>query len=86
MLPLIGTVQAVVLSVTPVSIHGDTYIDLLVQTREQAGTASGSRFRVPTHALADGREPAPGSVVELQLLMQQVTALRILGDATPGGQ
>ena len=86
MIPMIGQVCGRVFDVSPVSIHGDEYFDVLVQTAAQEEFGQGTRFRVAKHALVGGKEPMRGSVVELSLLMQQVTALRVVvQEAGEGG-
>ena len=86
MLPMIGQVCGRVFDVSPVSIHGDEYFDVLVQTAAQEELGQGTRFRVPRHALADGLPPARGNRVELVLLMQQVTSLRVVLDGLEGAE
>lgn len=76
MLPLAGSIHALVVGVTPVSIHGDLYYDLLIQTPDDASAQRARQIRAPQHACAEGQPPAPGQHVEIQFLMQQVTAVR----------
>lgn len=85
MLPMIGQICGRVFDVSSVSIHGDEYFDVMVQTAVQEELGQGTRFRVAKHALVGGRAPVRGSVVELSLLMQQVTSLRVVSDESSGG-
>ncbi len=82
MLPLIGTFAARVVGVTPVSIHGDLYADAELEPLPAVGQLrlSGSRVRVriPQHACDNGRFPAAEERVEIELLMGQVTKVRLL--------
>ncbi|MFN7375334.1 MAG: hypothetical protein ACK5TP_10355 [bacterium] len=80
-LPMMGTITCVVIECTPLSVHGDTYFDLLVQTSVQhhAGGTVGTRLRVPLHlcsALPAGR-PSAGQVLAVQLLLGQVAGLAL---------
>ncbi len=79
MLPLAGQIEGLVISATRVAIHGDRYIDILLQTREQEGTDQATRLRVAEHAIAQGTVLAPGRRVRVTFLMQQVTAVESLG-------
>ncbi len=84
MLPLAGTISGRVISATPVSIHGDRYLDLLVQTPEQVATDQATRLRVAAHAVAAGETLVPGHAVRVTFLMQQVTRVEVVHDeATP---
>jgi len=78
MLPLAGSIHALILSVTPVSIHGDMYFDLVLQTAEDAAANRAKQIRVPVHACNGGRPPEVGERVEVQFLMQQVTGVRVV--------
>ncbi|MBX9738077.1 MAG: hypothetical protein K2X32_14235 [Phycisphaerales bacterium] len=79
MLPLAGDIEGLVISATPVAIHGDRYIDLMLQTPEQEGTDHATRLRVAEHAIAPGTALTPGRRVRVSFLMQQVTAIEGLG-------
>ena len=78
MLPIAGSLQFDVVGVAPVSIHGDTYYDLLVQNEQHKQTGQAAKLRVPSHALANGQPPQPGERVNLTFLMQQVTRCEVL--------
>lgn len=83
MLPMAGSLSVTVLEVAHVSIHGDRYLDLLVQTPEQVELNQASKVRVPWHALADAQPPTPGQRVVITFLMQQVTGLHAAPFASP---
>jgi hypothetical protein len=70
---LAGSISVVILELAELSIHGDRYLDALVQTPEQAARNEASRVRIPTHAVAPGLTLGLGSRVTLTLLMGQVT-------------
>lgn len=74
---LAGTFIATVLESRGVSIHGDSYADLLVQTDEQQPRGEASRVRVAAHSWR-GPPAVPGDRVEFRLLMGQVTEARVL--------
>ena len=78
--PIAGSVRARVLEVGRTSIHGDEYVDLLVQTAEQAPNNEASRVRVPVHACA-GSALDIGTVVTVEFLMGQVTRVTPVGNA-----
>ncbi len=75
---LTGSIEARVLEVSSVSIHGDQYADVLIQTDEQVARNEASRVRVPSHAWPNGRMPTTGQRVRIEFLMQQVTSVRVL--------
>lgn len=70
--PIAGTVRATVLDVQRTTIHGDEYLDLLVQTAEQVPNNEASRVRVPVHACTMSTLTL-GDVVAIEFLMGQVT-------------
>lgn len=95
-----GVIEASVLAVAPVSIHGDSYADVTVQTDAQRAADVCSVVRVPAHALtletpAPGpsdrggwRGLCPGARVRLELLMGQVVRAGIVparGPTESGG-
>jgi len=80
MLPIAGSVRFDVVAVSPVSIHGDAYFDVLVQSAEHKAAGQAAKLRVPQHALAAGRVPQPGEAVEISFLMQQVTGCKVVAD------
>jgi hypothetical protein len=74
--PMFGTVVAELLEVSPVSIHGDEYFDVLAMidpASGSVGSASPIPMRVPRHLCS--RAPCAGDHVRLEFLMQQVTSL-----------
>lgn len=72
--PITGSVRAKVLAVEHTSIHGDVYVDLLIQTTDQNTNNEASRVRAPVHACA-GMRPQVGLVVTIEFLMGQVTRI-----------
>ncbi len=81
-LPIAGTTIVTVATASPVSIHGDLYLDLQVLVE---GDQSPTMLRVPAHtmpAVADGtrRVPAQGDRLSLQILLGQVDAVRFADD------
>lgn len=74
-IPLVGAVEVVVDRVTPVSIHGDPYVDLVVAPDGGAPAA----FRVAAQQFESS--PAPGDRVRLHLLMSQVDRVETLPSA-----
>ncbi len=70
-LPLVGTVEATVTAIAPVSIHGDRYLDcaLLIDAERIA-------VRVPLHSF--GRHPNIGDRVRLKILLGQIDAVEFL--------
>lgn len=64
--PLIGSVEVVVRQASPLSIHGDAYVDVLAAPEG----AAASPFRIPAHQF--GSLPIPGDRLRLHLLMSQV--------------
>ena len=79
MLPLAGSIEAVVLGVASASIHGDVYFDLTLQTDEQAQSNRAMQVRAPQHACEGGTPPRPGLRVRVSFLMQQVTGVEEIG-------
>ena len=77
-LPLAGHISGRVISASPVSIHGDRYLDLLLQTAEQVATDQATRLRVAAHAVAPGATLAPNQHVRVTFLMQQVTLVEVI--------
>ena len=80
MLPIAGTVIVTVATATPVSIHGDIYLDLQVTIDGESGA---TMLRVPAHTMPpadDGtrRLPAAGDRLQLQVLLGQVDSVRLL--------
>lgn len=80
MLPIAGTVDVSVSTASPVSIHGDLYLDLQVIVD---GADTPTMLRVPAHAMPAGddgtrRLPAPGDRLTLQVLLGQVDAVRFV--------
>lgn len=69
--PLAGEIDAVIVQVQPVSIHGDVYYDLLLS----AGHGE-VRVRAPSHACNGA--PEAGRRVRVRLLMRQVVAVEPL--------
>ena len=87
MLPLAGSISGRVLRVAGVSIHGDVYFDLLLEPdagsvpglpEAQPGKVAAISLRVPRHALEGGHPPEEGERVEVQMLMQQATRVRVV--------
>ena len=81
-LPIAGTADVTVSTASPVSIHGDLYLDLQVSVD---GDSSPTMLRVPAHAMpagADGarRVPAAGDRLRLHVLLGQVDAVRFVED------
>ena len=71
MLPLVGTIDATVAHVSPVSIHGDRYLDVVVDHENGRDVA-----RVPLHCFS--RHPDIGTRVRLKILLGQVDAVELL--------
>lgn len=65
--------EGVVLSLVPVSIHGDRYVDVVL---EVAGPDGGERLsaRLGTEAVDD--DLAPGDRVQIEGFLRTVTGLR----------
>ncbi|MBX3358495.1 MAG: hypothetical protein KF745_08705 [Phycisphaeraceae bacterium] len=82
MLPLIGTLSATITAIAEVSIHGDLYADAELEPQPAPGqlrlAGSRTRVRIPLHACESGRFPAANDRVEIELLMGQVTRIRVL--------
>lgn len=82
MLPLVGQITVRVLQSQPVSIHGDMYYDLVVMLAAVRPTDTPPapdqpvRLRVPNHLCP--RPPRLDDVLELNLLMSQVNAVRFV--------
>lgn len=77
-LPIAGTTIVTIATASPVSIHGDLYLDLQVTVE---GDESPTMLRVPAHTMPAGsdgarRVPAAGDRLELQILLGQVDAVR----------
>jgi N-formylglutamate amidohydrolase len=81
-LPLIGTVHARVVDAAEVSIHGDRYIDALVEPEPALGApalaGSTVRVRIAAHACRGGRVPVAGDRIRAEMLMGQVTAVEVV--------
>jgi hypothetical protein len=80
MLPIAGTVIVTVATATPVSIHGDLYLDLQVNVD---GASDPTMLRVPAHTMPPGddgtrRVPAAGDRLQLQVLLGQVDSVRFV--------
>ncbi|MFO0829987.1 MAG: hypothetical protein U0572_17730 [Phycisphaerales bacterium] len=71
MLPIAGRVDATIAQVVPVTIHGDRYVDLVLDHAQGRDAA-----RVPLHAFA--RHPAVGDRVRLTVLLGQVDSVEHL--------
>ncbi|MDZ4828978.1 MAG: hypothetical protein SGJ09_02110 [Phycisphaerae bacterium] len=71
MLPLVGSIEAVFAHITPVVIHGDRYLDVVIDHAEGRDVA-----RVPLHAFA--RHPEIGGRVRLKILLGQVDSVELL--------
>ncbi len=87
MLPLAGSISGRVLRVAGVSIHGDIYFDVLIEPdagsvpglpEAAPGKVAAISVRVPRHALEGGHPPDEGQRVEVQMLMQQATRVRVV--------
>ncbi len=78
MLPLAGSIRGRLIEVREVSIHGDRYLDLIVQRPEQEGTAQATKLRAPIHAIKGGEGAlTPGVMLNCSLLMGQVTGVEV---------
>ena len=78
MLPLAGSIRGRLIEVRQVSIHGDRYLDLILQRPEQEGTAQATKLRVPIHAIKGGESAlTPGVMLNCSLLMGQVTGVAV---------
>lgn len=77
-MPMIGAVTGIIVDVTPVSIHGDVYYDVLLHPDGAPPDAS-RRVRVASHACAQlpHAQPMAGQRVTVQMLMGQVTAMSL---------
>lgn len=78
--PLIGSVEVVVLRSNPVLIHGDAYVDLVAAPED----APPAPFRIPAHQFdhrGEGSSPKPGDRLRLHLLMSQVDRVDVLSTA-----
>jgi hypothetical protein len=76
-LPMIGNLRVRILSVEPVSIHGDLYFDALVAPADDQGQVIGDRgakVRLPQHLCK--QPPKPGDVVVMNFLMGQVNGIQ----------
>ncbi len=74
-LPLLGTVRVRVQGVRAIDLHGDRYLDLQV-VPEGMDAVAGVRMSASLVAAP----PAPGTRLELDLLMGQVQAARPVAD------
>lgn len=79
MLPIAGSIEAVLAHVSSASIHGDVYFDLVLQTAEMAREDRAVQVRAPRHAVEGGQPPEVGSRVRVSFLMQQVTGVEVVG-------
>jgi hypothetical protein len=79
MLPLSGSIEAVVLGVASASIHGDLYFDLVLQTDEMAREDRAVQVRAPQHVMEGGQPPGLGTRLRVSFLMQQVTGVEVVG-------
>jgi len=80
MLPIAGTVDVTIATASPVSIHGDLYLDLQVTVD---GGSDATMLRVPAHVMPPGddgtrRVPAAGDRLRLQVLLGQVDSVRFV--------
>lgn len=80
MLPIAGSIEAVLMQVTSASIHGDIYFDLVLQTDEMAREDRAVQVRAPQHVLEGGQPPEIGSRLRVSFLMQQVTGVKVITD------
>ena len=77
-LPIAGEVEVVVEAASPLTIHGDLYVDLAVRV---PGDAAATMARVPNHTFAPGEDgvrrlPSPGDRLILRVLLGQVDGVR----------
>ncbi len=79
MLPIAGSIEAVLVQVTSASIHGDVYFDLVLQTDDMAQEDRAVQVRAPQHAVEGGAPPEVGSRLRVSFLMQQVTGVEVVG-------
>ena len=83
-LPLIGSINARVVEAAEVSIHGDQYIDAVIEPEPALGAPSlaGStiRIRIARHVCQGGRAPQAGDRIRAELLMGQITAVEVIGE------
>jgi hypothetical protein len=79
MLPLVGSIDAVVTALAPVVIHGDRYVDLALA--HQGGRDA---LRVALHLLP--RHPEVGDRVRVRLLLGQVDAIELLERSNDRGE
>lgn len=78
MLPLAGSIRGKLIEVREVSIHGDRYLDLIIQRPEQEGTAQATKLRAPIHAIKGGEGVLKvGAMLNCSLLMGQVTGVEV---------
>ena len=70
--PIAGDVSGEVVEARTISIHGDLYHDLVLQTT--TGAPERTQLRAPSHACP--RAPEVGDRVVVSLLMGQVTGVR----------
>lgn len=79
MLPIAGSIEAVLVQVASASIHGDVYFDLVLQTDEMAKEDRAVQVRAAQHAIEGGQPPEIGSRLRVSFLMQQVTGVEVMG-------
>ena len=77
-LPIAGEIEVVVGSVTPVVIHGDSYLDLAIFP---AGDPQATMVRVPRHTFppddrGDAWTPVVGERIVVRVLLGQVDGVR----------
>jgi hypothetical protein len=78
-MPLAGTLEVVVVSVRPVSIHSDSYVDVVCQRAEDIARGTGMRVRIASHLTGHlpGGGIEVGQKLVLEFLMQQVVGVGV---------
>lgn len=79
MLPLVGSIDAVVTGLAPVVIHGDRYVDLAL-----AHAGGRDAVRVALHLFP--RHPEVGDRMRVRLLLGQVDAVELLERSNDRGE
>ena len=82
-LPIAGEIEVLVVSVTPVTIHGDAYLDLAILP---PGDSQPTMVRVPTRTFPPDAEghawaPSAGERIVVRVLLGQVDGVRRVAEA-----
>ena len=86
--PTFGTIEGTIVGVSPASIHGDIYYDVLIlpfgsplaeHLSEAAIRDASCHARIPSHLLGGGPIPSPGDRVRLTILLGQVQGYARVG-------